>query len=405
MTLPRIVIERCHYLARCTEEPGAITRPFATDAMRCAHELVSEWMREAGMAVRRDNVGNLRGRFEGSGEATLLLGSHIDSVRNAGKYDGPLGVAVAIAAVQRLHDQGRRLPFAIEVLAFVDEEGLRFGSTYLGSRAVAGTFDLADLDRVDASSVTMREAVRAFGGDPGRIGDDRWKGGRLLGYCEVHIEQGPVLEAHELPVGLVSAIAGQSRHRLTFAGVPAHAGTTPMDHRHDALVAAAGFVLAVEREAVATAGMVATVGQLSAIPGAVNVVPGGAVLSLDVRHPDDSVRAASVQRLLAQANEIAAGRKVRVASELLAENRSLDCSPRLTALLSRSIEGSGHPVWRLASGAGHDAVAMSDLTDVAMLFVRCKGGVSHNPAESVTMDDVAVAIDVLFTFLELLSES
>src|SRR5712664_2972857 len=263
VTLPRIVIERCHYLAECTEEPGAITRPFASDAMRCAHVLVGDWMREAGMTVRRDNIGNLRGRYVGMRDSTLLLGSHLDSVRDAGKYDGPLGVIVAIAAVQRLHDSGKRLPFAIEVLAFADEEGLRFGSTYLGSRAVAGTLDLADLDRVDADGVPMRDAIRAFGGDPERIDDDKWSGERPLGYCEVHIEQGPVLESRDLAVGVVSAIAGQERHRITFTGEAAHAGTTPMDKRRDALVAASVFVQAVEGYARNNHGMVATVGQLS----------------------------------------------------------------------------------------------------------------------------------------------
>src|SRR5260370_2536592 len=199
VTLPRIVIERCKYLARCSEEHGAIARPFASEAMRCANELVGDWMREAGMAVRRDNIGNLRGRFEGAGE-TLLLGSHLDSVRDAGKYDGPLGVAVAIAAVQRLHDAGRRLPFAIEVLAFADEEGLRFGSTYLGSRAVAGTFDLADLDRVDADGVTIRDPLRAFGGDPERLDGDKWSGGRGPGSFAVGLEPRPRLPAPRPPL-------------------------------------------------------------------------------------------------------------------------------------------------------------------------------------------------------------
>jgi allantoate deiminase len=369
--------------------------------MKCAHERVSEWMREAGMTVRRDNVGNLRGHFQGAEESTLLLGSHLDSVRNAGKYDGPLGVIVAIAAVQRLHDSGQRLPFGIEVLAFADEEGLRFGSTYLGSRAVAGTFHAEDLDRKDADGVTMREAIRTFGGDPDRVDDDRWNGGRLLGYCEVHIEQGPVLEARNLPVGVVSAIAGQERHRITITGEAAHAGTTPMDRRRDALVAAAELALAVEREAQGHPDVVATVGQLVARPGAANVVPGGATLSLDVRHPDDATRTAFARHLLERAHDIAVRRHVEVTSELLAENRSVPCAPRLTALLARSIEAGGQLALQLASGAGHDAVAMSELTDVAMLFVRCKGGVSHNPAESVTTDDVAVAIDVLSRFLEL----
>jgi len=403
VTLPRIVIERCQYLARCTEEPGAITRPIATEAMRCAQELAGEWMREAGMAVRSDNTGNLRGRFPGSGEATLLLGSHLDSVRNAGKYDGPLGVTVAIAAVHRLHDAGKRLPFAIEVLAFADEEGLRFGSTYLGSRAMAGTFDLADLDHTDAGGITMREALRSFGGDPTRIDDDRWRGGPLLGYVEVHIEQGPVLEGRGLPVGVVTGIAGQNRYTLTFQGEAGHAGTVPMDRRRDALVAAAAFVQAVDDYARSQRGLVATVGQLTVRPGAANVVPGEVTLSLDVRHAEDAERLAASRHLLDLAVAIARRRNIALTTAGISENPSVPCSPRLVATLARAVRDLGRPVVELASGAGHDAVAMSALTEVAMLFVRCKGGISHNPAESVTTDDVAVAIDVLSRFLELLS--
>ncbi len=359
------------------------------------------------MTVRGDNAGNLRGHYEGAGTggATFLLGSHLDSVRDAGKYDGPLGVMVAIAAVQRLHDAGKRLPFALEVLAFADEEGLRFGSTYLGSRAVTGNFDLADLDRVDAGGITMREAIRAFGGDPDRIDEDRWSGGRLLGYCEVHIEQGPVLEARDLPVGVVSAISGQNRSSLVFKGEAGHAGTVPMDRRRDALVAASVFVQAVEGYGAANTGLVATVGQLTVRPGAVNVIPGEVTLSLDIRHPDDAERAIASRHLLDIAAEIAKTRHIALAISQVGENPTVACSPRLVSLLSQSVGDAGHPVFQLPSGAGHDAVTISTITDVAMLFVRCKGGVSHNPAESVTTDDVAVAIDVLSRFLELLSQT
>lgn len=405
MTLPRIVVERCHYLAECTEEPGAITRPFASDAMKCAHVLATDWMREAGMTVRRDNIGNLRGRYEGAGEATLLLGSHLDSVRDAGKYDGPLGVIVAIAAVQRLHDGGRRLPFGIEVLAFADEEGLRFGSTYLGSRAVAGTLDRADLDRTDREGNTMREAVRAFGGDPDRIGDDMWQAGPLLGYLEVHIEQGPVLESRGLPVGVVSAISGQNRYTLIFQGEAGHAGTVPMDSRRDALVAAAVFVQAVQGYAEGHDGLVATVGQLSVRPGAANVVPGEVTLSLDVRHADDAERLVASRHLLEIASRIAKRRNIALTTRHDGENPTVTCAPSLVSTLSHAASDLGHPVIQLASGAGHDSVAMSALTDVGMLFVRCKGGVSHNPAESVTTEDVAVAIDVLARCIELLAQA
>jgi allantoate deiminase len=361
-------------------------------------------MREAGMATRKDNIGNLRGRYEGAnGDATLLVGSHLDSVRDAGKYDGPLGVMVALAAVQRLQDRGSRLPFAIEVMGFADEEGLRYGTTYLGSRAVAGALDPADLLRTDAQGVTMAEAIRGFGGDPDRVSEDRWAGGNLLGYVEFHIEQGPVLEARGLPVGVVSAIAGQSRRRLTFTGTAAHAGTTPMNRRHDALAAAAEFVLSVEADARSTDGLVATVGQLVVSPGAANVVPAEAALSLDVRHAQDSIRLEHVERLLQNARDIATRRGVAVESETISENASVQCSPRLTTLLARAALEVHHPAIALPSGAGHDAVVMAGLTDVAMLFVRCKGGISHHPAESLTEEDVAVAIDVLARFMELLA--
>src|SRR6266478_4986867 len=389
------VMEWCDILGSYSEEPDRLTRPFASRAMRQTNETVAQWMRDAGMTVQQDAVGNLLGRYEAhSADAkTLLFGTHLDSVRDAGKYDGPRGVMIALACVERLHQRKARLPFAIEVLGFADEEGLRYQTAYLGSRAMTGAFDLEALQLTDAEGITMAEAIRAFGGNPDSqaLRTPRWRPDELLGYCEVHIEQGPVLEARNLPVGVVSAIAGQARHRVTFTGEAAHAGTTPMDRRRDALAAAAEFVLAVEREARSHPDLVATVGQLTVSPGAVTVVPGEAALSLDVRHPDDAVRIETTRNLLAEAHAIASRRSLDVAAELLVESRSVRCSPRLTALLARSVEDLGHPAVQLASGAGHDAVAMSDLTDVAMLFVRCKGGVSHNPAESVATADVAVA--------------
>jgi allantoate deiminase len=400
-------MKRLDVLGGISDEPGRLTREFAGEAMRRARSEVEGWMREAGMAVRHDNVGNLHGRYEAvaAGAPTLVLGSHLDSVRDAGKYDGPLGIVVAIAAVERLQDAGRRLPFAIEVIAFADEEGLRFSSTYLGSRAVAGSFDRAILDRTDATGITMTEAIKAFGGDPSRVGADRWNAGTLLGYVEVHIEQGPVLEGLGLPVGVVTAIAGQARYLVTFTGQAGHAGTVPMHGRRDALAAAAEFVLAVEADSGAHEGLVATVGQVAVHPGASNVIPGAVELSLDVRHPDETVRGRHTRRILERADEIAARRGIKASIQLQGENPSVPCAPRLVSLLAKAVEAEGLEVVRLASGAGHDAVPMSTLTDVAMLFVRCKGGISHNPAESVTTEDVSVAIDVLSRFLELLAKA
>lgn len=393
------VMERCDILAACTEEPGRITRPFATDALRCAQKFVEQWMQEAGLTVMRDNIGNLRARYDGTRDGVFLLGSHLDSVRDAGRFDGPLGVLVAIAAVDRLHLAGERLPFAIEVLAFADEEGLRFGSTYLGSRALAGRLGMADLERTDDGGVSMAEAIRASGGDPSQIAADRWSGDRPMGYVEVHIEQGPVLESLGLPVGVVSAIAGQSRFELTFTGEAGHAGTVPMAERRDALVGAAVFAQAVSDLANSKRGLVATIGKMSVLPGAANVIPGQVIASLDVRSPDDQDRTWASHQLLERAGEIAKRHRLELSVAAISERAAVACSRDLSGRLREAI---GPGAVEISSGAGHDGVYMSELTDIAMLFVRCKAGISHNPAESVTAEDVGVAIDVLSRFLDLL---
>jgi allantoate deiminase len=396
LTDAEVVMDRCDQLATFSEEPDRLTRPFASPSMHRAQELVSEWMREAGLEVRRDNLGNLRGRRGPAGGPTLLLGSHLDSVRDAGRYDGPLGVLVAIAAAK-----GARVPYAIDVLAFADEEGLRYGTTYLGSRAVAGTFDASDLERTDADGVTMAQAIRDFGGDPARIAEDRWRGD-LLGYLEVHIEQGPVLETRGLPVGAVSAIAGQTRYSITFKGEAGHAGTVPMDGRRDALVVASAFVQEVDSYARGHEGLVATVGQLTVQPGAANVIPGEVTLSLDVRHASDPERLVATSRLVDVAADVAGRRNVKVTTTKTSDNEAVACDPSLVSLISEAIVDSRVSLLHVTSGAGHDAVVMAGIAPVAMLFVRCKGGVSHNPAESVMVDDVAVAIDVTSRFLDLL---
>jgi allantoate deiminase len=401
----RAVMERCDILGGISEEPGRLTRRYATPAMRQANEAVAEWMRAAGMTVKQDIIGNLRSYYPGSQPRAraLLLGSHLDTVRDAGKYDGPLGVLVAIACVQRLRERGERLPFAIEVLAFADEEGLRFHSAYLGSRAVAGTLDPEMLDIADAEGITLAEAIRAFSGDPDRLAADKRARDDLLGYCEVHIEQGPALEAANLPVGMVSAIQGQSRFAASFTGEAGHAGTVPMDLRRDALCAAAELVLAAEALARAQPGLVATVGQIAAQPGASNVIPGTVTLSLDVRHPDNTVRQAACWHLRERAEQIGAARQMALDWQSVADHPTVPCAPDLTRLMGEAIRSAGYPVRPLPSGAGHDAVALADLTDVTMLFVRCKGGISHHPAEAVAVADVAVAIEVLEQFLGLLA--
>jgi allantoate deiminase len=401
----RTVLARCDALGAVSEEPDRLTRRYGTPPMRRVNELVGEWMRAAGMATRRDQIGNVIGRYEGvvGARRTLLLGSHLDTVRDAGKYDGPLGVLVALAAVEHLHTRGARLPFAIEVIGFADEEGLRFHSAYLGSRALAGTLGAADLGLADAEGMTLAEAIRDFDGDPEALADDRRARADLLGYCEVHIEQGPVLEARGLPLGIVSAIQGQSRAEVAFAGMAGHAGTVPMELRHDALAAAAEFIAAVEAHARITVGMVATVGQIAVEPGASNVIPGRCRLSLDVRHPEDATRAAAWAELRARAEVIAARRGMELAWRELLGQPAVRCDPRLTGLLARAMEDLGEPVVSLPSGAGHDAAIMADLAPMAMLFVRCAGGISHHPAEAVSSADAAAALAALAGFLGLLA--
>lgn len=399
------VLERCAILAGFSEEPDRLTRRFATDALTRAMDRVAGWMRAAGMDVRRDSIGNLVGRYAAArpDARTLLLGSHLDTVRDAGKYDGPLGVLVALAAVERLYAEHRRLPFAIDVLAFADEEGVRYHTSYLGSQVVAGRFEPQNLTLVDASGISMAEAIRAFGGDPERLQADERAPGDLLGYCEVHIEQGPVLEARDLPVGVVSAISGQSRFTLDLIGAAGHAGTVPMDLRRDALCAAAEFVLATETLARAEPGLVATIGQLAVQPGASNVIPGAVTLSLDVRHEQDALRARAIAALYDSAERIVATRGLKSHWQVIQEHGTTRCDPTLSHLLSQAVASLDQPVFVLPSGAGHDAVVLAELTRIVMLFVRCKGGISHNPAESVEGEDVAVAIATLGRFLDLLA--
>jgi allantoate deiminase len=424
----RTLMARCELLARFSEEEGRLTRRYGTPALRAAQDAVAGWMTEAGMTTRRDALGNLIGRYEGGrrkaeggsddaaaasapspsvGEGdtpfrlpTLLVGGHLDTVRDAGKYDGTLGVLTGIACVERLRATGERLPFAVEVVAFADEEGLRFHTAYLGSWSFAGMLDPALLGRTDPDGVTIEAAIRDFGGDPAAAVAGARDFAGYLGWVEAHIEQGPILEAEGLPVGVVGAIAGQTRMVVGFAGEAGHAGTVPMRLRRDALCAAAEFVLAVEQTGRTTDGLVATVGQIAAEPGAGNVIPGRVRLSLDVRHAEDAVYADAVGALLERAQAIAAARNFRVTFEGRHDSRAVACDPSLTAALERAIAAAGYPVRRLVSGAGHDAVSLSTRLPVAMLFVRCAGGVSHNPAESITVEDAAAAIDVLDRFIQ-----
>ena len=373
-------MRRCVELSSITDEPGRLTRTFASPAMRRANKLVASWMRDAGLQVREDAAFNLLGRWNSThrNAKTFLLGSHLDTVRDAGKYDGPLGVLTAIAAVQLLRERGAKLPFNLEVVGFSDEEGVRYQTPYLGSRALAGTLTAADLAHVAEKQILKARRPR----------------GEFLGYAEVHIEQGPVLEQHNLPVAIVTAIAGQTRLRVEFHGVAGHAGTVPMTLRHDALAGAAELVLAAEH-----CGALATVGQISAAPGASNVIPGHTTLTLDVRDPNDSRRLAAVRSLRAKAQAIAKRRGLKLTWKPVQQTAAVQCDKTLTQIFSKSVAQRGLTVLKLPSGAGHDAAALSAICPVAMLFVRCKGGVSHNPAESVKTADVRMAMEVLADFI------
>lgn len=405
-TIATRVLERIEHLATFSEETDALTRPFLSASMLAACDQLGQWMRAAGMQVRRDTVGNIIGHYPAaeSEAPILLLGSHIDSVRNAGKYDGPLGIIVALCCIEKLHLEGRRLPFAIDLVAFADEEGLRYNSTYLGSKALAGCFEQALLDRVDSDGISVAEAIRRSGSNPKEIAKDALDPKKLLAYCEIHIEQGPVLEELDQPLGVVSSIAGQSRILVTFTGLAGHAGTVPMKLRHDALCAAASFITSVETVGLQHEGAVATVGQLTVGPNASNVIPGHVRLSVDVRHQDDAMRNHICSQLQHIARTISEERGIDVAWDLVQENPAVACDQQLQQLWGQAIANSGFVPHNLVSGAGHDGVIMSQITPISMLFVRCAGGISHNPAESVRSEDVAAACSSLCQFLELLAQ-
>lgn len=391
-----LVLERADHLAAFTEVGGEITRPYGSPALRAALDAAAAWMEAAGLSCRRDAIGNAIGRRGLPGEPAFVLGSHVDSVRDAGRFDGPLGVLVALAAIERL---GPASPVALELVCFADEEGLRYRSSYLASRAFAGLLLGHELEEVDDGGVPLADAIRALGGDPAALASVARSPEELLGYLEVHIEQGPVLEAEQLPVGIVTAIAGQSRGFVDVIGTAGHAGNTPPDLRADALCGAAEIVLAAEQSMDATPGLVATVGRIDVSPNVGNVIPGRVTLSYDVRHQQNETRSAAVEALRDTAEESCRRRGLRCGWRPLQDHPAVPMAARLRDHLRRAVEAAGVRPYELPSGAGHDAVSLAHLTDVSMLFVRCRGGVSHHPDESVQEGDVAVAIDVVEHFL------
>jgi allantoate deiminase len=394
---------RLEYLATFTETDRGLTRMVFTPQHRRCNAQVATWMGEAGMTTHVDAIGNICGRYEGKvpGAKAILLASHLDTVRDAGRFDGMAGVVAAIACVDALNQAGERLEYPIEVVGFADEEGTRFGATMLGSRAIAGSFDRAVLDLRDEHGLPMREAMRLFGLDPDRLEEARRRPEEFAAYLELHIEQGPVLEALGLPVGVVTAIAGATRLTVDVEGMAGHAGTVPMAGRSDALVVTAEAVLAVERICRAAGDVVGTVGRVEVLPGAVNVIPGRARFTIDMRSPRDSAREAAVSAVLAAIQEAAAAHGAVATARVTHTAAAVPCDPGLRALFASAIAEAGIPVHELSSGAGHDAMVMADIAPIGMVFVRCKGGISHNPAEDATGEDLGRGAEVLLRALRM----
>ncbi|MGO9322999.1 MAG: allantoate amidohydrolase [Terracidiphilus sp.] len=394
-------ISECKRIAQMSEEPDRITRRFLTSPVHDVHSLLRGRMESLGMAVHLDAAGNLRGLWKppSAPAERLILGSHIDTVPNAGAYDGVLGIVLALEWTELA--QELNLPLAIEVIAFSEEEGVRFGVPFVGSRAVAGRFDHALLALKDADGVTLADAIREFGLDPSQIGAAELNAD-VLGFVEMHIEQGPVLESEGLSVAAVTAIVGQTRLTLEFRGQANHAGTTPMNLRHDALARAAEWIAAVESAAQKTDGLIATVGKIDAEPNAANVIAGIARVSLDVRHADDRTRKAAAESLLAHAQAIAEKRGLTFQWTQQMDQPAVPMDERLTAYLADAIAAAGLPEKRMASGAGHDAMVMASRVPAAMLFLRSPGGISHHPGESVREEDVEATLKIGRKFLEIL---
>jgi allantoate deiminase len=395
-------IAECQRLAAFTEEPGRITRGFLTPPMRGVHDRLRERMTELGMSVSVDTTGNMRGLWQpdGASRKRLVIGSHVDTVPDAGAYDGVLGVCLGLELIQIARE--REVKLAVEVIAFSEEEGVRFGVPFIGSRAVAGRFDQALLSLKDADGITLEAAIRDYGLDPAKIADAALDA-NVAAMLEIHIEQGPVLETEKLSVAAVANIVGQTRMSLLFAGHANHAGTTPMYLRHDALAGAAEWIAAVERFANETDGLIATVGKIEVEPNADNVIPGAVAVSLDLRHSTDSARAAALEMLLARASAIARRRSLRFESKRLMDQPAVPMDERLTAFLVEAMEAHDLPPKRMPSGAGHDAMVMAARVPTAMLFLRSPGGISHHPDEAVREEDVENALHVATSFLERLA--
>ncbi|TBR37938.1 allantoate amidohydrolase [Marinomonas agarivorans] len=390
------VMQRCEELSRLSQSPDYLDRRYLSEEHTAANQLVSNWMQQAGMQTWQDAAGNIWGRYQSTNPQakTLLMGSHLDTVPNGGKYDGMLGVIAPISLIGALHEAGITLPFHLDVVGFGDEEGTRFGSTLLGSRALTGQWPAEWATLPDKDDITLAQAMANFGLDFQKIPNATLQPETLLGYLEVHIEQGPVLEQADLPVGVVSAIAGAKRFQIHLSGMAGHAGTVPMSLRQDSLCAASEMILAIERLA-KQHDVVATVGRVENSPNGVNVIAGTTQFSLDIRSADDQTRDTALADILQDLHHIAEARNITLTMEQTHSASAVQCEPALQKLLTESIEKSGYQPLTLLSGAGHDAMAIADICPIAMLFVRCDKGISHHPAEAIQQDDVATALAVL----------
>jgi allantoate deiminase len=395
----RRLMARLQTFAGFSDEPRRLTRLFLSEAHRRAAQAFIAWCGEAGLQAKIDAAGNVVARYEGrrAGAPALLVGSHIDMVRDAGSYDGNYGALAALSVVEALKARDERLDHAVEIVAFGDEEGVRFRTTLTGSRALAGNYPEDVLDQKDAQGVLMRDGLLAFGGDPDRAASLRRPD--VVAFVEAHIEQGPTLEAEGLPLGVVTAINGATRLEVVVDGVAGHAGATPMNLRRDALAAAAEIMLAVEERACREPDLGATVGRLAAWPGATNVIPGHVQFSIDLRAPSDANRAAALADVEARIFTIAAMRRVQASIAKSHEAGAYVCDPNIVAGLTNAVEAVGVRPRLLPSGAGHDTMAMEALCPAGMLFVRCKDGVSHNPLESITLEDCAIGLKALTQFV------
>lgn len=392
------IMVRVDELAAISESTHCLTRRFASQEHRRTNDLVASWMRAAGMSVNEDAIGNIIGRYEASHKdnaPAIMLGSHLDTVVDAGRFDGMLGLLSALACVESLHASEQRLPYAIEVVGFADEEGVRFQSTYLGSRAVTGKFDSSVLKRVDQDGVSFADALQMFGSDVRNIPTAARKPEDILAYLELHIEQGPVLENYDQAVGVVSGIAGATRLIVKLTGLAGHAGTVPMNMRRDALAAAAHSIVLIESHCSGQDGLVGTVGWIEAKPGTGNVIAGDVQFSVDIRAASDDLRTERVGKIVKEITALCEKRDVAVDIDYVHQANSVDCDAEIMRCMQDAMSMHGVDALTLPSGAGHDAAAMAELTKTGMLFVRSKGGISHHPDEYTSAEDAIIGANVL----------